>query len=325
MSKTMQIFYTILTMALVCLTHTTAQAQSINDKEFTLLKDVEYGKGRVTQPQEIDKSLLLDIYLPGSENSTKLANSQGLRPGFFIIHGGGFNQGTKSQAALVKMAKDMVNKGYVVASIDYRVGPQGPVLSDAFLPVLAAAETQKSKPSDKIKAIAALEDSLKALHWFTKNAENYAIDTNRIAILGSSAGSDTAINLAYRLNDFSIERPKIAAVVNLWGGLTFNDSRTIIKAGDPPLFIYHGTDDPLRAIEDAKRLYTSARMAGVTVEFHPIDKAGHSFGNTKLFSAKTSDGTLFINRLYSFIDSALNNPPNLTKDLCLGTGNHCPK
>lgn len=321
----MKIANLFLMTVLVFFVSATSLAQSVNHQDFTLLKDVEYGTGRVMLPQEANKALLLDIYLPNEQNAKNLINSEGLRPGFFIIHGGGFNKGTKAQSSLVKIAKTMARKGYVVASIDYRVGPENPIISDEFAALLQSSKKQKSKPVDKEKAIAALEDSLKAFRWFTQNAHIHGVDTNRIAVLGGSAGSDTAINLAYRLSDFSIERPDIAAVIDLWGGLTFNDESTLMKAGDPPLFIYHGTEDPLRDIDDAKRLYSSAQKAGVAVEFHPIDKAGHSFGRTKLFSGKTKDGSLFIDRMYAFIDKALNNPQDLVDSLCLGTGNHCSK
>ncbi len=88
------------------------------------------------------------------------------------------------------MATELASRGYVVASIDYRLRDDFPVLSNRVqaLPVNGAFE---------LRVNAAVDDGLTALDWLVDNSGTLNLDPTRLGVIGSSAGASTAIHLAY--------------------------------------------------------------------------------------------------------------------------------
>ena len=93
----------------------------------------------------------LDLFIP--------ANVTGAAPLLIWIHGGAWKEGSKENCPAV----GMVGKGWVVASLNYRLSQQ------AVFP-------------------AQLEDCKAALRFLRAHAADYHIDTNRVAAWGASAG-----------------------------------------------------------------------------------------------------------------------------------------
>ena len=60
-------------------------------------------------------TLKLDIYKPAGNSSIN-------RPLLVLNHGGAWVGGDKSEASIVAMAKEFAQRGYVVASVNYRLG-----------------------------------------------------------------------------------------------------------------------------------------------------------------------------------------------------------
>src|SRR5437588_3406879 len=89
------------------------------------------------------KETVLDILQP-------TAKAAGKRPGVIVIHGGGWTGGTK-ESQIQPMCLRYVEKGYVVANVEYR-------LAKAAL------------------APAAVTDALNAARWFRKHAKQYNVD-----------------------------------------------------------------------------------------------------------------------------------------------------
>ena len=113
---------------------------------------VEDGQGGSTP-------LLLDLYLPNSA-STPL-------PTVVWIHGGGWKAGTKALAKAAPLVQD----GYAVASIDYRLSGQA------------------SWPAQ-------IHDCKAAIRWLRAHATDYGLDPDRFGVSGSSAGGHLATYLA---------------------------------------------------------------------------------------------------------------------------------
>ncbi len=118
--------------------------------------DITYGK---TPEQE----LKLDIYRP-----KQLPEGKSL-PACVLIHGGGWVKGTKE--AFRPLAFALAEKGYVVANIEYRLGPVA-------------------------KYPAAVQDCSLAVRFLRANAKRYGADPNRIATWGGSAGGHLAALVA---------------------------------------------------------------------------------------------------------------------------------
>jgi len=119
------------------------------------------------------QELNIDVFYPGSTFDTAA-----LRPFVLMIHGGGFTIGQKEQMHYdcIQLAR----KGYVTASIEYRLGDP----SDTGLEILN-------------RQYRAEQDARAAMRWIVDNAVIYKIDTSWMFIGGYSAGSLISHGLIY--------------------------------------------------------------------------------------------------------------------------------
>ncbi|MBO4744673.1 MAG: alpha/beta hydrolase [Bacteroidales bacterium] len=131
------------------------------------LDDVAYYN---LHPNNLD--LTMDIYQP-VDNGTKL------RPLFMIIHGGAFFNEDKQSKPIILMANHFASMGYVVVSINYRMG---------FLP--------SKNQIDRI-GYKATQDANAAMRYLVANAYRYRIDKNLLFVGGMSAGGITALNMTF--------------------------------------------------------------------------------------------------------------------------------
>ena len=116
------------------------------DIVYASLPGTPYGK----------RDLHLDLFRP---------EKTGKYPALIHIFGGGWRSGNKSMQ--VPMAQQIAAKGYVTASVEYRLSPE------ALYP-------------------AAVFDIKAAIRFLRANAAKYNIDPDKIAITGSSAGGQLA-------------------------------------------------------------------------------------------------------------------------------------
>lgn len=148
-------------------------------------------------------NLTMDIYQPQGDTSTS-------RPLIIFAHGGSFSAGTKNDADIVYFCTEMAKKGYVCASINYRLAPS------AFS--LIAEETT-------VKVVLmAMQDGKAAVRYFRQDAatsNTYKIDSDQIFIGGTSAGGILGINMAY-LDSTDVMSPSWQSWSNDVGGLEGN-------------------------------------------------------------------------------------------------------
>jgi para-nitrobenzyl esterase len=239
-------------VSLVATTKSNAQCAGnrYHDKIFpavTVTSNVQYGSN--LKYNNTNQNLLLDVYEPTGDVSTSRAL-------IIMAHGGSFIGGSKTGTDVVPLCNDLAKLGYVVASIEYRVGMNnfpfpGPDSSDATEAVMRA-----------------VQDGRAAVRYFKKNVavggNTYKIDLNNIYFAGVSAGGFVALQLAY-LDEIS-EFPTYIDTVGQYGigggieGLSGNpgyssDVKAIVnicgaigdtawmKAGDEPVLNFHGTLD----------------------------------------------------------------------------------
>jgi Carboxylesterase family len=189
--------------------------------------------------QGVNKDLKMNIYEPAGDTLSQ-------RPLIVFAHGGSFVAGDKSNSDQVDLCTHFAKRGYVTATIDYRLG---------IFPINAANATDA--------VYRAVQDMKAAVRFFRKDAVTanaYKIDPNVIFIGGTSAGAFTALHYAY-LNTYA-ELPatidtadigdlegnsgnpgyssEVNAVINLCGAL--GDADWVIP-GDVPLCSMHGTSD----------------------------------------------------------------------------------
>jgi hypothetical protein len=122
--------------------------------------------------------LKLNVYYP----SIRL-DSLAKRPIIVELHGGSFLTGTKDE--LNFESKEFAKRGFVAATIDYRLGWN-------YLPDCAGDTVSLS-----MAIYRAMQDCSAALRYFVSFAQLYRLDTAYIFIGGESAGAFATVDLAF--------------------------------------------------------------------------------------------------------------------------------
>ncbi|WP_372754438.1 alpha/beta hydrolase [Mariniflexile sp.] len=172
-------------------------------------------------------TLKLDLYQPVKDSILNRAL-------FVIVHGGGFTSGERNDGASIYLAENIARKGFVVASIDYRLVKNKPI-NCSYL------------ASDKQKAFNnAAEDLLNALLFIVKRKNNFLIDDTKIILSGASAGAETVLNVVYN-RDLVVKNKdfykdiKPAGIISLSGAVF--KPEMIVKENAIPTVLYHGVND----------------------------------------------------------------------------------
>lgn len=196
--------------------------------------------------------LRLDLYQPVGDTRTD-------RPAIVWIHGGGFTGGDRTAPQMVELARRFARKGYVTASISYRLR--------------TSAERQADSIGTYLDAVA---DAKAAVRWLRSQATAYGLDTSRVAIGGGSAGAFTAIGAAYLEPEGTSGNPafssQVDAVIDFWGALP---DLAQLEAGEAPIIIIHGTADATVPFALGEQLFARAQAVGVPVDFRPLSGAPH--------------------------------------------------
>lgn len=273
---------------------------------YTATRDVEYARVDGT-------SLKLDLYVPDGEGPFPLV---------VWVHGGGWQSGDKGlspSGAQVRQA----TRGYVVASIDYRLSGQ------AVFPAQS-------------------HDCKGALRWLRANASRFRIDPERVAVWGGSAGGHLVALLGTSGGVADLEgsvggngeySSRVSAVVDWYGpsDLTTIDAQALpcstldgslasaphnkligcvnatcpeaarraspvsyVSADDPPFFVVHGTNDCVVPPLQSQELHDALVAAGVPSTLTFLQGAGHG-------GAVFTDAT-YLPRLEAFLDARLKTP-----------------
>lgn len=236
-----------------------------------------------------DESQKLDLYLPEQVPAVPL-------PLVVHIHGGGWLGGSKFPCPVAGMAE----KGYVVASIEYRF-------------------------SNKAVFPAQIQDCQAAIRWLRANHEKYHFDPEKIGVVGASAGGHLSalVGTSGGKNTFPIiggnaeQSDRVQAVCDLFGPTDFTtvvqqaaeDTKvknifqfnspkdpyslliganlgdkakssavspvTYVSKDNPPFLILHGTHDALVPYAQSVQFSESLKEKGVPVWLQTLPGAGH--------------------------------------------------
>lgn len=143
----------------------------------------------------VQRQLLLDVFYPAIKDSIT-------RPAIIILHGGGWRSGNRNQH--YPLAQQLASLGYVCFTPEYRLS------TEALFP-------------------AGIQDAKAAVRWVKANAALYSVDSQKIAVLGFSAGGEmaafvgtTAHQTAFEGNDCGTETSSaVNAVIDIDGTLSF--------------------------------------------------------------------------------------------------------
>lgn len=241
----------------------------------------------VTYARPEGQLLKLDVWRPPDEGATAGPER---RPAVVAVHGGGGVFGSRSDEAF--WGEWLAEEGYVVFSIDYRLGPG--------------------------MSLDATGDVKCAVGWVKENAGRYGVDPDRIALMGRSAGGLLALLAAYTEGDprlppscgvrdtgvgavaafYSLTdqtrfdemqwpwwRPDLASSVEDSAGFTgesvlerrLASPTSHVDPGDPPTFLTHGGQDQWVPPEQSELLANRLEEAGVPHRLIELPGARHGF------------------------------------------------
>ncbi|HBG69236.1 MAG: hypothetical protein A2W93_04150 [Bacteroidetes bacterium GWF2_43_63] len=270
-----------------------------------------------------DLSLKMDIYQPKGDTVSS-------RPLLMLIHGGAFIVGDKRDKLQQKLAIHYAKLGYVVASINYRLGY-------LFIP---------GAYSNLERCIyRAIQDTRAAFRWLVKNNKKYRIDTNHIFVAGNSAGGFIAMKTAFMADSESFEsvdgnllmlqddlgcldcsgnnykdKFRLKGVINMWGALTdiemideFEKTPMLLIHGDSDNIVPYGYDYPFKNVGEEYSSFFSKKVYGSGPIFEKTSSIGFpvtllkiSGGNHEPQIDENNKYTSDLKLIHHAIDSFLN-------------------
>ena len=245
--------------------------------------------------------LALDLYLPAGVSKPPL---------LVWVHGGAWSAGTKSN-----YPKELVERGFAVASLDFRQTTQAPFPANvqdikAAIRFLRAKARDYGYAADKIAIAGASSGGhLAALVGVTNgNATlegkegNYVDQSSSVqAIISYFGASDLNTILAQstpvglKVREPALERLLGALPAQAKELATLASPVTHVDRADPPLLLLHGDQDPQMPINQSHELQGAYQKAGLDVDFDVVHGAAH--GGQVFFTGEQLDRAVaFLNR-----------------------------
>ena len=244
------------------------------DHEFI---DTSWDKNGILTVDKITKPTLT-IYEAPNEKRTSAAVVICPGGGYSILAAG--HEGTD-------VAKAFNNAGITAFVVRYRLPKDECMTNKSFVPLM---------------------DAQQALYIARKNAKQYGIDSNKIGIMGFSAGGHLASTVGTHFNqpvrkelDGVNLRPDFMLLI--YPVISFNDSighrgsrdnligknpdknlahlfsnEKQVTAQTPPTFLVHASDDDGVNPENSIRFYEALLKNKVPAEMHLYEHGGHGFG-----------------------------------------------
>ena len=235
----------------------------------------------LTYGKGADAELKLDLAMP------KLGD--GPFPAVVFLHGEGWRAGNRQQ--MNHFIEGMARLGYVSITVEYRLVPT------ARFP-------------------AQVEDCKAAVRWLRANAKKYRVRSDRIGVVGFSAGGYLASMLGVTAKEDGFEgvggnpeqSSRVQAVVSFFGPTDFSSRDwpkdleeeviapflggsfahksdfykraspvNYVTVDAPPFLFLHGTDDKLVPIDQSRRLSEKLKQIGVPAQMVVLEGEGHGF------------------------------------------------
>ncbi|GJM33771.1 MAG: hypothetical protein DHS20C18_27720 [Saprospiraceae bacterium] len=194
----MKSIFTTTLFFFICLS---LNAQQWVDTTFSIASflDIEYGT--VTDFAGNERSLKMDISVPIGDTIPVCG-----RPLMVVIHGGAFIAGSKEAGFLGRFRADFAKRGYVTASINYRLG-MFHTSSNVHCNVPVWDCYNVADTSEWFRAMyRGVQDAKGAIRYLINRADEYHIDPENVFLAGESAGA--VITLATAFLDTPEEVPQ---------------------------------------------------------------------------------------------------------------------
>lgn len=259
------------------------------------------------------RPITLDLYRPKAD---------GPRPLVIYVHGGAWMVGHKRQSGgafsdFTSVLADLSARGYIVASLDYRLAREAPFP-------------------------AAIDDVRTAIRFLKANAGRYGIDARHVAIWGGSAGAQLAALAAldcgraptgedkgnaaesdcvqagvvwHGVYDFAtLPQSVVPRAVNAYldcvkdacpaDRVAAASPAAHVDAKDPPMLLIHGTDDKTVPMSQSQELAAKLKAAKSPVTLELIPGVGHGWIGADA-AATQAAGLRALDLTFRFFDTQL--------------------
>lgn len=238
-----------------------------------------------------NSGLDMDVYTPDGDSYSE-------RPLIIFAHGGVFIAGDKDNIAMVELCEAFAKRGYVTASIQYRL-------------------TNFSSLTDSMQMLQTVANGISdfkaAIRYFRKdalqNGNTFGIDVDQIYVGGYSAGAILATNLAF-MNDTTGIPAHYLSIINSSGGFEGNSGNlgyssningvvniagavyktSYINSNEVPIVSVHASDDTtvpfdcdhalsnslILKICGSGEIHEKTDLMGIHDSLHVISVGGHS-------------------------------------------------
>ena len=260
---------------------------SVRAGDSSIIRDVEYARVG-------ERSLKLDVHVPQGKARAPL---------IMWVHGGAWRSGSKSSMPLGKL----VDEGYAVASVDYRL-------------------------STEAKFPAQIHDLKAAIRFMRGHASQWGLPAQKIVIAGDSAGAHLAALVGVSNGHAELEgdvgndrgqKSDVQGIISFYGGANLttilnqstphglkvrvpaldlllggqpDDLPALarlaspvfhVDPNDPPLLLLHGDQDPQMPINQSHELCGAYKKVGAPVQFEVVHGAAH--GGAAFYDAERLD------------------------------------
>jgi acetyl esterase/lipase len=242
---------------------------------WAVIRDIEYARAG-------EQGLKLDLHVPSGK----------LRPPLIVwVHGGAWRSGSKNSMPLGKLVED----GYAVASVDYRLSTQAKFPAQihdlkAAIRFLRGHDRQWSVPSKRIviagdsagahlAALVGVSNGNAELEGDVGNDRAESSDVQGIISFYGAANLTTILNQSTPHG----LKVRVPALELLLGGQP-DDLPTLarlaspvfhVDRGDPPLLLVHGDQDPQMPINQSHELCGAYKKVNAPVQFEVVNGAAH--------------------------------------------------
>lgn len=258
----------------------------------TIEEDVVFGSGG-------GRDLKCDVFRPPDDATDRAA--------VLIIHGGGWQNGDRSQ--LKGYGIQLARFGFLCVCSEYRLS------GESVWP-------------------AQIHDVKAAIRWMRAHSGELGIDPEKITVLGNSAGAHLALMVGAtpHVQEFegeggngetashcaaivAVYPPTLlrtsdvgGAIERLFGGKVARAQEdaasplTYAREDFPPTMLIHGNDDKVVPVEASLQMYRALSEAGSKVEMHIYEGAPHAFDSAPEF------GRQLVDLMALFLDRQVTNP-----------------
>ncbi len=282
----------------------TEQHIEIKEEPLTILQDITFSNVPYWFPQFHYKALRMNLICPFHPAKEKKY------PVLVWICGGAWI--TMEKAAHTPFLIQLARKGYIIASIEYRMSGT------------------KHFPAQ-------IEDVKSAIRYLRAHAEEFHIDSDRIAVGGESAGGHLAAlaGVTGGIKEFdrgeNLDRSSsVCAVLDFYGPSTFLPEEapspseapspvvmllgyeptrhpreaahaaalSYVSADTPPFFIIHGQADHVVSVENSRRLADRLGKNGCSYELLEVKEADHA--DPRIYQGNTVERVdAFLKRVFA--------------------------